>query len=159
MLFRSLPPRSYSKGEKQMPETAGHLKRSVKTVSSWTLDRVSRVFGPWVDMPENCGAGKRTRLFSPSVTFWLFLLQVLDEKGSCREALRRFHAWLSFIEGKTASASTAAYCKARARLQPVKLAETNEKIVTKIGKACPWLWHSRSEERRVGKECRSRWSP
>ena len=126
-----------------MPETAGHLKRSVKTVSSWTLDRVSRVFGPWVDMPENCGAGKRTRLFSPSVTFWLFLLQVLDEKGSCREALRRFHAWLSFIEGKTASASTAAYCKARARLQPVKLAETNEKIVTKIGKACPWLWHSR----------------
>src|SRR5256885_3320793 len=24
---------------------------------------------------------------------------------------------------------------------------------------CEWLFHARSEERRVGKECRSRWSP
>src|SRR2546422_1408157 len=27
------------------------------------------------------------------------------------------------------------------------------------GRRRPWVWGGRSEERRVGKECRSRWSP
>ncbi len=126
-----------------MQRTAGHFEKGVNTVSTWTMSRISRVFGPWIDLPENFGSGKRTRLFTPSVTFWLFLLQVLDEKGSCREALRRFQAWLFVNEGKTASANTAAYCKARARLHPLKLAKTNQQLVSKQEKACPWFWHSR----------------
>src|SRR4051794_474733 len=35
----------------------------------------------------------RDRLFSPLVTLWVFLSQVLDPDHSCRQAVSRFVAW------------------------------------------------------------------
>ena len=40
----------------------------------------------------------------------------MDADGSCREAVRKFLAWLAIEEGKSASPSTGAYCRARARI-------------------------------------------
>ncbi len=68
---------------------------------------------------------------------------MLGEESSCREALRAFQAWLFLEEGKTVSPNTAAYCKARAKLFPCELKQANRRIVNKIEKACPWLWHGR----------------
>src|SRR2546422_9694222 len=40
-----------------------------------------------------------------------------------------------------------------------RVQEALEKIDTPIGRGATWHLIGRSEERRVGKECRSRWSP
>lgn len=58
-----------------------------------------------------------TDSFPPTRAFWLFLSQVLTSDASCRETLQSFLAWLASEKGVTASTSTAAYCKARARLK------------------------------------------
>lgn len=68
---------------------------------------------------------------------------MLDERGCCREALRRFQAWLFLEEGKTPSPNTAGYCKARAKLHPQELAQASRRIAAKMEKACPWSWHGR----------------
>lgn len=57
--------------------------------------------------------------------------------------LRAFQAWLFLKEGKAVSPNTAAYCKARAKLCPRELKHANRRVVNKIEKACPWLWHGR----------------
>jgi len=81
--------------------------------------------------------------FPPSNTFWTFLSQVLDTQGSCREALRRFQAWLFIEEGGTISSKTAAYCKARARLCTQELRQLAHRIAGRMEEECPSLWHGR----------------
>src|SRR5271166_5889909 len=39
------------------------------------------------------GVNSRQRIFSPLVTFWAFLAQVLERGSSCRDALQRMSAW------------------------------------------------------------------
>src|SRR5439155_15671971 len=52
----------------------------------------------------------RQRLFSPLVTLWVFLAQVLDPDHSCRQAVARFLAWRTGQGLPPASADTGAYC-------------------------------------------------
>lgn len=77
-------------------------------------------------------ANSRQRLFTPLVTFWAFLAQVLAG-SSCREAVRGLLAHLPIRPLNDAleacSANTAAYCRARARLPLAML----EKIFTALG--------------------------
>lgn len=63
--------------------------------------------------------GTRRRVFTLSVTFWSFLLQVLRPATSCREALRQVQSALA-TQGRSISASTGGFCQARLRL-PVLL--------------------------------------
>jgi hypothetical protein len=58
----------------------------------------------------------RHRLFTPLVTLWVFLSQVLDPDQSCRAAVARFLAWRSSQKLPPCSADAGAYCKARGRL-------------------------------------------
>ena len=54
--------------------------------------------------------------YSPLVTLWTFLLQVLSPDHSCRDAVARLRA-MQAADGRTpCSADTTAYCKARQRL-------------------------------------------
>jgi hypothetical protein len=62
------------------------------------------------------GYSFRERIFSPAITIWIFLGQVLDPDHSCRQALLRFVAWLSAHGRKPCSTETGAYCQARKRL-------------------------------------------
>ena len=39
--------------------------------------------------------GARQRLFTPLVTFWAFLSQVLSPESACRDAVRKAQAWWS----------------------------------------------------------------
>src|SRR5205807_87039 len=56
------------------------------------------------------------RIFSPLVTLWVFLSQVLSADHSCRAAVARLIAHLVGRGEKPCSAQTGAYCQARDRL-------------------------------------------
>jgi hypothetical protein len=66
------------------------------------------------------GFNSRHRVFTPVLTFWAFLAQVLDADGSCRRALTRVQVLLNHACLETLSEDTGAYCRARARL-PIRL--------------------------------------
>lgn len=65
----------------------------------------------------------RQRLFSPFVTLWAFLSQVLDADKSCSNAVSRVIAWLASENAPCPSTDTSAYCQARLRL-PQKLLQS-----------------------------------
>mgnify|MGYP001608971790 CR=1 FL=1 len=67
----------------------------------------------------------RIRLYSPVVTLWVFLSQVLSPDHSCREAVSRLVAYLAAGKQRPCSART------------VKLAEFARAVTAKLGNACP----------------------
>ena len=58
----------------------------------------------------------RERLYTPLVTIWTFLYQVLAPDQSCRAAVARLLAYLCVGGRDTGSPKTDPYCKARQRL-------------------------------------------
>src|SRR6478736_1926160 len=56
------------------------------------------------------------RVFSPLVTLWVFLGQVLSADHSCRAAVARLNAHRAARGQRPCSARTGAYCRARRRL-------------------------------------------
>jgi hypothetical protein len=58
----------------------------------------------------------KDRIYSPLVTLWVFLGQVLDADHSCRAAVTRFIAHRVSHGQSACSAETGAYCQARKRL-------------------------------------------
>ena len=58
----------------------------------------------------------RERLYTPLLTIWTFLYQVLASDQSCRAAVARLLAFLCVNGQGSASAKTDPYCKARQRL-------------------------------------------
>lgn len=65
----------------------------------------------------------RHRLYTPLVTIWTFLYQVLTPDQSCRAAVARLLALLCLAGENLASAATGAYCKARQRLSELLVAD------------------------------------
>jgi hypothetical protein len=65
----------------------------------------------------------RERLYTPLVTIWTFLYQVLASDQSCRAAVARLLAFLSVGGEDSGSAKTDPYCKARQRLPEKLLAD------------------------------------
>ena len=65
---------------------------------------------------DTIGFTWRDRVYTPLVTLWVFLSQVISSDHSCRSAVARLIAH-RVASGQTAcSARTGAYCQARARL-------------------------------------------
>ncbi len=65
------------------------------------------------------GPNSRERVFTPKVTFWAFVSQVLDVGSACRDAVRRVEAWWRWMQKDRTGEpplSPSAYCQARARL-------------------------------------------
>ena len=65
----------------------------------------------------------RHRLYTPLVTIWTFLYQVLAPDQSCRAAVARLLALLCLAGEGLASAATGSYCKARQRLSELLVAD------------------------------------
>lgn len=85
----------------------------------------------------------RERIFTPLVTLWTFLNQVLEIGSSCGEAVARVLSYLSVTTGLDASHDPSAYSKARKRL-PEQLAPrltrmVAEKLASKVD--AKHLWH------------------
>lgn len=125
---------------------------------SWQIQSIRNSFGqqqglPFADLltPEllRTFAGGVTRsvepIYTPLVTLWMFLGQVLDPDHSCRRAVACLLAWLT-MQGQPACASaTGAYCKARNRLpeEPLyRLVEaTGDRLHCQAKQK--WLWKGR----------------
>ena len=93
----------------------------------------------------DCGIKFRHRLFTPAITLWTFLSQVLDPDGSCRAAVARFLAWRVSNGLAACSADTGGYCKARDRLPEAALARlTRDSGRDLLAHAAPaWLFKGR----------------
>jgi hypothetical protein len=80
------------------------------------------------------GVNSRQRIFSPLVTFWAFLAQVLERGSSCRDALQRMSAWwqVHFPGQGSPSADTSAYCQARGRLDETVLQQIGSDVAEQL---------------------------
>lgn len=54
----------------------------------------------------------RDRIFSPAVTLWVFLAQVLSADHSCREAVAKLNFWRLVRNLKPCSPDAGSYCEA-----------------------------------------------
>jgi hypothetical protein len=85
------------------------------------------------------------RVYSPLVTLWVFLGQVLNQDHSCRAAVARLIAYRVSRGQRPCSAETGAYCQARKRLPEGFFAA----VARKTGQALDgnakerWLWKGR----------------
>lgn len=79
------------------------------------------------------------RIFSPLVTLWVFLGQVLSADHSCRAAVARLIAHRVARGQKPCSAQTGAYCQARKRLPEAFFSEA----ALRTGRSRRWRPSSR----------------
>src|ERR1700722_7654151 len=85
------------------------------------------------------------RIYSPLVTLWVFLGQVLSADHSCRAAVARLIAHRLSQGQSPCSAETGAYCQARKRLPEAFFSD----VARRTGRAldanvdAQWLWKSR----------------
>jgi hypothetical protein len=91
------------------------------------------------------GASWREVVYTPVLTLWAFLCQVISPDGSCRAAVARVLAWLVSQGQRPCSPRTDPYCKARARLPEsllVRLARDSGRSLHGQAPA-EWLWKGR----------------
>ena len=91
------------------------------------------------------GACWREGVFSPVLTLWAFLTQLVSADGSCRAAVARVMAWLVDHARPLCSPATDPYCKARHRLPESLLVRLTRETGRELHqRARPeWLWHGR----------------
>ncbi len=87
----------------------------------------------------------RKRFFSPDITLWVFLSQVLDDDQSLQAAVTRVIAFFLSQGLEAPSANTAAYSKARMRLPEELLSNLVIESGEQLEKETPliWLWHQK----------------
>lgn len=85
------------------------------------------------------------RVYSPLVTLWIFLAQVLSQDHSCRAAVARLIAHRVSRGQHPCSAETGAYCQARKRLPEEFFADVARKAGESLDHSAKqeWLWKRR----------------
>ena len=82
----------------------------------------------------------RNRIYSPEITLWTFLSQVLDDDQSMQAAVARVIAFY-VSQGRSApSANTSAYSQARTRLPEEFLKDLTRESAKLLEKDVPWDW-------------------
>jgi hypothetical protein len=97
------------------------------------------------DRAKQLGHAFRERVYTPAVTLWTFLSQVLDHDHSCRQAVARQLAYRTARGLAPCSPDTGAYCKARARLPEDLLKDIARNTGRQLDEQAPaaWLWKGR----------------
>jgi len=85
------------------------------------------------------------RLYTPLVTLWVWLAQVIDPDHSLRQGVARFLAWRVANGESSCSADTGAYAKARKRLSENVPAQLTRQTGRDLMLEAParWSWHGR----------------
>ena len=85
------------------------------------------------------------RVYSPLVTLWVFLGQVLSQDHSCRAAVARLIAHRISRKQKACSAETGAYCLARKRLPESFCSDVARQTGSALDSSAKeqWLWKGR----------------
>lgn len=126
-----------------------HQKLRARVTADGSLGELRETFGSMIPdallSTETTGPNSRERLYSPSVTFWAFLAQVLSPDTACREIVRKVQAWRSLTCIAEMSAATSAYCQARARLCLQLLRRIHEHLADRLERNVPrdTLWLGR----------------
>jgi hypothetical protein len=87
----------------------------------------------------------KERIYSPLVTLWIFLGQILSADQSCASAVARLIAHRISRDESPCSSETSAYCQARKRLPERFFSD----VARRTGRAldddakAEWLWHGR----------------
>jgi Transposase DDE domain len=91
------------------------------------------------------GAVWRDIVYSPLLTLWAFLGQVISPDGSCRAAVARVLAWLVCRGERPCTPATDPYCKARRRLPEALLRRLTRHTGRSLHAQAPqgWLWKGR----------------
>ncbi len=96
------------------------LVQKLAAIKRKSLSQLGNCLGRFIPtdylLPSQSGSLSRRRLFSKENTFWAFLLQVLDADRGCQEVVRKVQAVAALKTSSVPSSSTAAYCKARQKL-------------------------------------------
>jgi len=90
-------------------------------------------------------ASWREVVFTPTLTLWAFLGQVISADGSCRKAVARVMAWLVSQGEAPCRAETDPYCKARQRLPESLFTRLMRETGRALHQRVPddWLWLGR----------------
>src|SRR5262245_1535817 len=99
-----------------------------------------------LDALNEHGVRFRDRLFSPVITIWGFLGQVLSDDHSCRDAVCRIIAHRAAAGLGPCSPNTASYCNARGRLPTAVLRTLARRTAQQLQAGLPdgWKWHGRN---------------
>lgn len=107
---------------------------------------------PFTDILEENAIDKHTknisyreRIFSPTITIFAFLSQVISPDQSCQCALTQVIAFFAGLKRAVPSANTAAYCKARSRLPEETISGLTKECGQQLeaGANQEWLWRNR----------------
>jgi hypothetical protein len=101
------------------------LAQKMAAIKHKSLSQLGDCLGKFIPihylLPSQTGSLSRRRLFSKENTFWAFLSQVLDADGGCQEVVRKAQAVAALKCLPIPSSSTAAYCRARQKLDQSEL--------------------------------------
>lgn len=91
------------------------------------------------------GHSFRERIYTPAITMWMFIGQVLSHDHSCRDAISRLIVWRVARGKRPCGTDTTAYCEARQRLPEQLVLD----LARNTGRDCSskavssWLWMDR----------------
>jgi hypothetical protein len=87
----------------------------------------------------------RDRIYSPAITVWMFIGQVLSADQSCRDAISRLNVWRVARGKKPASTDSSSYVEARQRLPEELLLELARHSASDCASRTQsnWLWKNR----------------
>ena len=87
----------------------------------------------------------RDRIYTPLVTLWVFLSQVLDADHSCRQAVSRLLAFRLQRGLSRCSSGSGSYCDARQKLPEALFQRLVQKTGRELQEQAPagWLFHGR----------------
>ena len=143
--FHSFRHLLFGKAPRQFHRT---LKKRLHAATS--LGELREAFGAMIPdaflSPAEAGENSRERIYTPLITFWAFMAQVLSPHVSCREAVRKVQAWRGLAQVIEISKATSAYCQARARLCLHVLRDIHEHLKSRIERNIPEaaLWLGRA---------------
>jgi len=87
----------------------------------------------------------REAVYTPALTLWAFLSQIISPNGSCRATVARVLAWLIARGESPCTPKTDPYCKARQRLPESLLHRLVRETGHDLHRRSPagWLWNGR----------------
>lgn len=134
-----------------MPEQStaspAEVQSNLRSVSSLVVDMLL----PSSQIESICrdlDIGFRQRIYTPMVTVWMLITQVLSADHSCQQAVARLNAWRTAQGMKRCSSETTSYCKARGRLPEALFARLLAWTASRCNEAAigEWLFHGRAVE-------------
>lgn len=129
------------------PQQAEALLAAFLQTDDLPLDDVltpDDVVTAFADADADCH-GSASAIFTPLLTLWAFLGQLLHADPSCRAAVLRIIVLCAALSRPIPASDTAAYCRARSRLPTAALRRLATHLGQQLESRAPsnWLWQGR----------------